>query len=215
MHNRRQFLYSLVPVAMAAQSHSFQSTDGLTLRGVKAEPVSYKGRKAVRVTSEGGDNGLAIVAGPEFQDGTIEVELAGVPGAGAQSQARGFVGVAFRMAPNAAKYELFYLRPTNGRADDQERRNHSAQYDSFPDYPWFRLRKENPGKYESYVDLVPGEWTKVKISVSGSKAMLYVHGSEQPTLVVNDLKLGPAKGAVGLWAGPGTVAHFSNLRVSR
>ena len=84
--------------------------------------------------------------------------------------ARGFTGVAFRISPDAAKFELFYLRPTNGRADDQERRNHSAQYDSFPDYPWFRLRKETPGKYESYVDLVPGEWTKVKISVSGVKA---------------------------------------------
>jgi len=76
------------------------------------------------------------------------------------------------------------------------------------------LRKETPGKYESYVDLVPGEWTKVKISVTGVKARLYVHGSDQPTLVVNDLKLGLAKGAIGLWIGPGTVAHFSNLRVS-
>ena len=202
------------PAAAETRSFLLQSLDGRALRRVKAEPVSYKGRKALRITSEGGDNGFAIVAGPEFQDGTIEVDLAGEPGPGAQSQARGFVGVAFRMAPDAAKFELFYLRPTNGRADDQERRNHSTQYDSFPDYPWSRLRKETPGKYESYVDLVPGEWTKVKITVSGVKSRLYVHGSEQPTLVVNDLKLGLTKGAIGLWIGPGTVAHFSNLRVS-
>src|SRR5439155_6691721 len=190
MPHRRQFVQSLIPIAMAplapaaAESRSFplQSLDGLTLRRVKAAPVSYKGRKAMRIASEGEDNGLAIVAGSEFQDGTIEVDLAGEPGPGAQSAARGFVGVAFRVAPDAAKFELFYLRPTNGRADDQERRNHSTQYDSFPDYPWFRLRKETPGKYESYVDLVPGEWTKVKISVTGVKARLYVHGSDQPTL---------------------------------
>jgi len=207
----------LIPVVVAslfaAQSFSLQSTEGLTLRSVKAQPDSYKGRKALKVTADAADNGLAIVTGTSFQDGTIEVELAGEPGPGANSQARGFVGVAFRMAPDAAKFELFYLRPTNGRADDQERRNHSAQYDSFPDYPWFRLRKENPGKYESYVDLLPGEWTKVTITVQGDKARLYVNGSQQPTLIVNDLKLGVTKGAIGLWAGPGTIAHFSNLKV--
>jgi hypothetical protein len=75
------------------------------------------------------------------------------------------------------------------------------------------LRKETPGKYESYVDLVPGEWTKVTITVQGDKARLYVNGSQQPTLIVNDLKLGLSKGAIALWIGPGTVAHFSNLRV--
>jgi hypothetical protein len=220
--NRRQFVHSLIPIAMspfapgagAAQSLSLHSADGLTLRRVKAEPVTYKGRKAIRITSDGGENGFAIVAGPEFQDGTIEVDLAGEPGPGAQSQARGFVGVAFRMAPDASRFELIYLRPTNGRADDQERRNHSTQYDSFPDYPWPRLRKETPGKYESYVDLVSGDWTKVRISVGGLKAKLYVHGVEQPALIVNDLKLGLAKGAIALWAGPGTVGYFSNLRVS-
>src|SRR6266581_3105971 len=190
---------------LAAQSFPLQSTEGLTFRNVKAQPDSYKGRKALR--AEASDNGLAILGGTEFQDGTIEVDLAGEPKDGANSQARGFVGVAFRMAPDAAKFELFYLRPTNGRAEDQERRNHSAQYDSFPDYPWSRLRKETPGKYESYVDLVPGEWTKVTITVSGVKARLYVHGSEQPALLVNDLKLGSAKGAIALWIGPGTIAH--------
>jgi hypothetical protein len=40
------------------------------------------------------------------------------------------------------------------------------------------------------VDLVPGEWTKIKIDVSGAKAQLYVNGALQPVLVVNDLKLG-------------------------
>jgi hypothetical protein len=69
--------------------------------------------------------------------------------------------------------------------------------------------------YESYVDLVPGEWTKVKIEVKGDKARLYVHGNAQPTLIVNDLKQGVTKGAVGLWIGPGTTGHFSNLRITK
>ena len=123
--------------------------------------------------------------------------------------------MAFRVSPEAAKYECFYLRPTNGRADDQVRRNHSTQYISFPDFPWQKLRKEFPEKYESYVDLVPGEWTKVKIEVRGDKALLYVGGAPQPVLVVNDLKLGQSQGGIALWVGPGTVAHFADLRVSK
>ena len=134
--------------------------------------------------------------------------------AGVGPGARGFVGIAFRVAEDVKKFECIYVRPTNGRAEDQVRRNHSVQYISYPDFPWQKLRKEETEKYESYVDLVPGEWTKVKITVEGSKARLYVHGNEQPTLILNDLKKGDSRGALALWIGPGTVAHFANLRVT-
>ena len=144
----------------------------------------------------------------------IEVEVAGKPRAGATSDARGFVGIAFRVAADPSKYECFYIRPTNGRADDQLRRNHSTQYISMPDYPWFRLRKESPGQYESYVDVVPGEWTKIKVEVDGAKARLYVNDSPQPVLIVNDLKLGGSKGSVALWIGLGTEAYFTKLQIS-
>jgi hypothetical protein len=104
-----------------------------------------------------------------------------------------------------------YLRPTNGRADDQLRRNHSTQYISYPDYPWYRLREESPAVYESYTDLVPGAWTPVKIVVSGQRAELYVNRAEQPCLIVNDLKLGATRGQIALWIGAGTEAYFSTL----
>jgi hypothetical protein len=120
--------------------------------------------------------------------------------------------VAFRVQPDG-QYEAFYLRPTNGRADDQVRRNHSTQYISNPGFPWHRLRAESPGVYESYVDLVPGEWTSVRIEFSGTTARLYVHGAAQPCLIVNDLKQRPAAGPVALWIGQGTEAFFRNLRV--
>jgi len=162
---------------------------------------------------------LVILNKTEFQDGIIEIELTGEPSATAEQGARGFVGVAFRVNLDAtkdpARYECFYLRPTNGRADDQVRRNHSTQYISYPDFPWQRLRKEFPEKYESYVDLVPGEWTKVKIEVRGEQARLYVHDAPHPVLVVTDLKQGQGQGRIALWVGAGTVAHFSNLLVSK
>lgn len=200
----------------------------LQASNVRTEQVTYKGRKALRVTdiapaSVGGVDRLLIVNKTDFRDGVIEIEVTGEPAPTAGEGARGFVGLAFRVVPETAKdaanlvakYECFYLRPTNGRADDQVRRNHSAQYVSFPDFPWFRLRKEFPEKYESYVDLVPGEWTKVKIEVRGDKAKLYVHDAPQPVLIVNDLKLGPSQGQIALSIGPGTIAHFANLRVSK
>lgn len=104
--------------------------------------------------------------------------------------------------------------PTNGRAEDQERRNHAVQYISHPDWPWFRLRQEAPSRYESYVDLVPGVWTTIKIDVRGDRASLYVHDQAQPALIVNDVKSGAqARGGVALGLDPGTIAHFRNLRV--
>jgi hypothetical protein len=205
----------LLPALASAQTYPLTSLDGIQLHKVKAEPLPFKGRKAVRVTDAGDSNEerIAILTRAEFQDGTIEVDLAGEPGPGASQQARGFVGIAFRVSPDASRFECFYLRPTNGRADDQVRRNHSAQYFSFPEFPWFRLRKESPEKYETYVDLVPAEWTKVKIEARGDKARLWVNAAEQPTLIVNDLKLGASRGAIALFIGPGTIAHFSNLRL--
>ena len=205
--------------ALYAQSFPLDSTQGLKFNKTQAEAVTYKGRKAIRAAhapdAGGGENTVIVVSGTDFQDGTIEVEMAGRPGQGAAGAARGFVGVAFRVAADISKFECFYLRPTNGRADDQLRRNHSAQYISFPEFPWQRLRKEFPEMYESYVDLIPGEWTKVKIEARGSKARLFVHGNEHPTLIVNDLKRGESRGAVALWLGPGTEAHFANLKISR
>jgi hypothetical protein len=118
------------------------------------------------------------------------------------------------MQADTKTYDAFYLRPTNGRAEDQERRNHAVQYISHPDWPWARLRKETPSKYEAYVDLQPNVWTPIKIEVKGDKARLYVHGQPHPTLIVNDVKSGAnGKGAVALWIERGTVAHFRNLTI--
>ena len=205
--------------AVQAQTISLDAMDQLKLVNVKAEKVTFKGRKALRVSDPaavgtGDQEQLVILSKTDFQDGIIEVDLAGEPGPNAGEGARGFVGIAFRVAADASRFECFYLRPTNGRAEDQVRRNHSAQYISNPGFPWHMLRKEFPGKYETYVDLIAGEWTKVKIEVRGEQARLYVNGVEQPTMLVNDLKQKQSKGAIALWIGSGTVAHFSNVRIS-
>jgi hypothetical protein len=209
---------SLVVLAAIALSTRLaaQTVAELVPHQVKVESVEYRGKRAVKLTETGAvanAEAYAIVKGSSFHDGTIEAELAGVPAASAGAAARGFIGIGFRLQND--KYEYIYLRPTNGRADDQVRRNHSTQYSSHPDFGFDVSRQQAPEKYESYVDLEPGVWTRVRITVEGTKARLYVHGAAQPCLIVNDLKLGDGTGAVLLWIGPGTEGYFTKLKISR
>lgn len=148
-----------------------------------------------------------------FSDGTIEAEIKSTVDPQAPDFARGFVGIAFRVS--ADRFEKIYLRPTNGIADDQVRRNHSVQYAAYPDYRFDRLRAESPERYETAADIAPGRWIHLKIEVSGTKARLYLDHRTNPTLIVNDLKLGAAQqGKVGLWIETGTVAHFRALKIT-
>lgn len=214
------FLLSVLNVAaqISRQPIRLFGNKKLVQVNVNTRETNYAGKKALEVTGNGVTAETTFVKLNDFlfKDGIIEVELSGQPGAGSSDQARGFVGLAFRINNDNSKFECIYIRPTNGRSDDQVRRNHSVQYISFPDFPWHKLRKEFPEKYESYVDLAPGEWTKVKIEVKGASAKLYVHGNTQPALIVNDLKLGAdVAGSIGLWIGPGTLAHFSGLHLKQ
>ncbi len=215
----------LLPRAASSQqsrSYPLETAQGLRLQNVVAEAATLDGKKGVRVTfppmaaeQQNQVEPLAVIEGVDFSSGVIEAEVAGTPAPGAVTGARGFVGIAFRLQPDMKTYDAFYLRPANGRADDQERRNHATQYISHPTWTWSRLRQETPSKYESYVDLLANVWTKIKIEVRGEHARLYVNDNPQPVLIVNDVKSGAtARGGVALWIGPGTVAHFRNVTVT-
>jgi hypothetical protein len=204
----------------SGSSFPLDSVAGLEVFNGKAEVATYRGRRGVHLTAPSGrtdpeDNESvhAFLAGVDFKNGTIEADVAGAPMPGAPGDARGFIGIDFRHQEHGVRTESIYLRPTNGRADDQLRRNHSVQYDSVPDFPWFRLRRESPGVYESYADLEAGAWTHMKIVVSGTRAVLYVNGSDQPCLIVSDLKLGETHGQVGFWGQWSTDAYFSKLTI--
>ena len=119
---------------------------------------------------------------------------------------KGIIGVSFHQRGDTA--DRFYIRPENSPLNNQLFRNRTTQYESSPDYPWHRLRSELPGLYESYVDIEPGAWTKMKIVIAGTTARLYVNDAAQPVLVVNDLKRGVSGGLVALWAHVETDAYF-------
>ncbi len=200
---------------VASPSADGQTVARLAPHKVLLQSVAYNGKRAVKITEDGevpNGEAYAVVKDATFHNGTIEVDLAGKPTADASGgSARGFIGVGFRLKND--QFEYIYLRPTNGRADDQVRRNHSTQYSAHPIFDFAASRKDAPEKYESYVDLEPGVWTHYRIVVEGTKARLFVHGATQPVLVVNDLKLGDSTGAVLLWIGPGTEGYFANLAI--
>jgi hypothetical protein len=196
-----------------AQSSTL-TTQKLEAVNVKLEDVSYKGKKAVRVIASDGEETIAILKDQNFENGIIELDVASTRLPTASTTARGFIGLAFRVrVDDSVRYECFYIRPTNGRAEDQLRRNHSTQYISHPKYTWFKLRDENPGVYESYTDLVEGIWTHIKIEVIGDKARLFVNDASEPCLIVNDLKYGKSTGRIALWVGPGTDGYFTELKI--
>ena len=149
-----------------------QSVDRLEGKNVSIAQTNYKGRSAIQLIATPdalNATSYAVVTDALFRDGSIDVDLAGQPAAGAGGGARGFISIAFRLQGDGA-YEYIYLRPTNGRADDQVRRNHFAQYSSHPDFDFARSRQEAPEKYESYVDLEAGVWTKYRIEVEVSSS---------------------------------------------
>jgi hypothetical protein len=198
---------SLLPSGTALRAH-----------GVVIDTVRYKDRQALRVREDPAVTrvgpALAVIGDFLLGEGTIEAWVAGLPAAGAPAGARGFIGLAYHVQDDVAEHQAFYLRPTNGRAMDQQRRNHSTQYVAHPLWTWQRLRTESPGVFESYVDLVPGEWTRMRIVVRDTLALLYVGDAPEPVLVIPDQRSPRRTGGVALWIGQGTDAYFTAVRVT-
>ena len=223
MKNTRQIILSLF---LVASINLYSQTIKFDERRFDSNHVSVAiekvmGKMALRVVKdstvkEADEPTFARTKEIDFSNGTIEVSVLSRLLKNAPATARGFIGVAFRINDTDSQFECIYIRPTNGRADDQVRRNHSIQYFSFPDYKFDRLRKESPEKYESYADMGLNEWIKLKIEVKGKQAKLFINENKQPSLIVNDLKHGDhSSGAVGLYVDNGTEGFFTDLKIGK
>jgi hypothetical protein len=196
------------------QSFSLADPSALAVAGGKAEAVEYQGRKAVRLTTAAQSDIFAFVKGSDFEDGTVDVDIAVHVTTPPGVRMPGFTGIAFRARPDGSHYEMFYLRPKNALAEDQAMRNHSVQYVAKPGFDWSPLRRQWPFVYESWADLKPDTWTHVRIEVHGRTARLFLNGSDKPSLIVNGLKGEDLKGGVALWGYPAEESYFSNLLVT-
>ena len=203
-----------------SQTVKFEKTN-LQPVNVSMSIEQLKGRQVVRVIKDSTVNAadqptFVRINGIDFKNGSAEVSVLSRLLPNAPDYARGFIGVAFRINDSNSKFECIYIRPVNGRANNQIQRNHSIQYFSYPGYDFERFRKEAPGQYESYADMGLNEWIKLRISVKDNQAKLFINDNKQPSLIVNDLKNGAdLSGAIGLWVDIGTDGFFSNVEVHR
>lgn len=151
--------------------------------------------------------------GVNLENGVVEVKVLSRLLPNAPAFARGFIGLAFRINEDNSAFESIYLRPTNGRADDQFRRNHTIQYFAYPGYKFDRLRKESNGEYETYADIGLDEWITLRIEFSGKSAKLYLNDQKSPAFIVKE-KLGTtSSGSVGLWVEIGTEGYFKDFKI--
>ncbi|MCU0390952.1 MAG: DUF1080 domain-containing protein [Thermoflexibacter sp.] len=220
----KEIIFSIVFSFLISVMNLFAQTIDLESNNLIANQVfmsfeKLQGKKVVKVIKDSivraiDEATFVRIKDLDFQDGIIEVKVLSRLLKNASPTARGFIGVAYRINADNSKFECMYIRPTNGRADDQVRRNHSIQYFSFPDYKFDRLRKESPEMYESYADMSLGEWITMKIVVKGKQAKLFLNDNKQPSLIVNDLKLGEnMSGGIGLFVDVGTEGYFRDLKV--
>lgn len=197
----RQHWSSLLLLAITAGPLEAQ-TSNQRLPGVDGEWVLPPG--ATLIAPYRGREALWVRAGHrpyrhdiEFWDGTIEFDVAPMPGAT-------FVGVIFRRE-SRAQYETVYFRPgSNGQWDAVQYMPRVGGGSQWQLYPQFQAAAELPLE----------QWTHVRIVVDGNAMRLYVGGSSQPALEVSRLRGVPQAGTVGFWAagsGDNWIAAFSNI----
>ena len=152
--------------------------------------------------------GLYWLTGTGFSEGTIEVDLRG-----RNILLKSFLGIAFH-GVDSSFYEVVYFRPFNFRNADSARHNWGVQYMSLPDFPFDKLRKEHPLKYEHAVNPVPfpDDWFHARIVVNRDSILVYVNHATHYCLNVPTLS-SRHSGRIGIWADelPG---DFANLSIS-
>jgi hypothetical protein len=207
-------------LSLKAQRFKFD-TSSLNAVNVSMSVEKMMGKQVLRVIKDSSikdvdEPTFVKLKGIELSNGTIEVKVLSRLLPDAPDFARGFIGVAFRVNDSNIKFESIYIRPMNGRASNQLRRNRSVQYFSFPHYKFDRLRKEAPGEYESYADMALNEWITLKIIIKDATAIFFINNAPQPCLIVNDLKHGAGStGGIGLWVDVGTEGFFSDVKIKK
>lgn len=218
-------LFSIMYGAQA-QSLRFEGKD-FEISHVKASVVQLNGEEVLRLERDleslpfDPERMGATVDEPTFlklkglnlENGIVEVKMLSRLLPSAPPFARGFIGLSFRINEDNSAFESIYLRPTNGRADDQFRRNHTIQYFAYPDYKFDRLRAESRGEYETYADIALDEWITVRIEFSGKSATLYLNDQESPSFLVKEMLGSTNSGSIGLWVEIGTEGYFKDFKI--
>ena len=187
---------ALVPLAVAAlaaiadgQQPFDSSAWNVSAAEWRVEP--YRGRSALLLR-----DGVAWLRGSNFQNGTIEFDIA-------FSDALGFPGIAFR-AVTHADYELFYLR------ENLSGQPHATQYTPVLHglYAWQIYAGP---RWEATARWTYDRWMHVKLVVAGTRAELYLDG-DSAVQIIPRMRGPQGAGEVGFLVAPGA-ARFANLVV--
>ncbi len=158
----------------------------------------------------------ARLAGSDFHNGIIEVDVRARLMHWADVDCRGFIGIVFRASEEDDRFESFYVRPRNGRScTEPQRRIHTMQYFSYPGYTFAYFRERGIADYEAKADIEMDEWIHIKAEVVGAGARFYVDDMDTPALVVDEMFGGAdLRGGVGLYVDNGTEGNFKNFEVT-
>ncbi|MEM9158432.1 MAG: hypothetical protein AAGB46_05225 [Verrucomicrobiota bacterium] len=179
-----------------AKKIAFEGKDWVSTYALNAEVVEFKGKTALHIV--GREQCYVYLPIDDFQDGVIEVDIAGSI----------FSGIAFRGREDGKRAEKLYFRPQNANT---ERHQNTVQYAVIgrEDGHWRYLRTNHPGKYETGVDIAKDEWFRAKFVIEGQSLKVFVNDSSEPTLIVDPLLDGRTKGSIGVW---GWDSYFANFK---
>ena len=184
-----------------------------------AEDTTLNGEKVLRVfknakLTDFDTNSIVKLKDFDFHNGKIEVEMLSRLLPDAPDFARGFIGIAFRIAEDNSAFESFYIRPTNAMTDDPVRKAHGCQYFAYPKYTFAYFRENNISDYEAPMNFGLDTWVKLKAEIIDDRAKFYLN--DNLTLTVQDLKHGNnLRGSVGFFVDIGTEAFYKNLKIEK
>lgn len=199
------------------------------LHNVTGEIVKFQGKKVLKIERDltaipfDSTNIEATVDEPhyaklvdldDFENGSIEVKMySQLQNPPPYRGIAGFIGLYFRVKEDDSAFESIYLRPKVGRVNNQQHRNHTVQYFSYPHAKFDTLRKSNPGKYEGSAPVALNEWITMRIEVNGETAEMFINDMKYSTFIVDKMLGKNKKGGIGLYVDIGTIGYFKDLKV--
>lgn len=202
-------LFLNIGLSVAAQNvettPDLSKTDDPNLWILNNRELTIEKNGVIHLDGKQGD-GLLWIKEPVFASGKIECDIKGQ-----DIQGRSFVGIAFH-GLNDSTFDAVYFRPFNFKSPD--RNGHSVQYISHPEFTWYKLREENPGKYENKLDTIPDPngWFHATISIEYPNVEVFVNNSFTPSLRIRQLS-SRKEGWIGFWVGNGSEGYFRNLKI--
>jgi sugar lactone lactonase YvrE len=178
----------------------------LLATGIEADTIDFESDSWVKTNAEVVTHldrkcliGSASLANVELDNGIIEYDIA-------VNGSRCFPAVTFRVT-SAHEYEEFYLRPHASNRSD------ALQYTPvFSGASGWQLY--NGKGYTAAAEIPSNQWIHVRLEILGKQARVFLDNSEQPALVINELKHEVGKGAVGIKSVRSKAACFSNFKVT-